>query len=118
MIDATTLFKGTTIFSPWFPRQAGMLRVTAECVVVNGATLTVKLYTKNVGDVGDGDPVDEGTSITLSAAGRSTAEWRTVESEEGVLELLRFQYVVTGSVATNWILFRLLPPIWFDAVAG
>lgn len=117
MIDATLLFNGTIVYSPWFPRQADMLRVTAECVAVNGATLVVKLYTKNNVDVGDGDNVDSGTNITLTAAGdRIVAEWKTVGGQEGVEQLLRFQFTVTGENPTDWILFRVLPASWFDAV--
>ena len=96
-----------------------MLRVTAECVAVNGATLHVKLYTKNAEDPGDGNPVDENVSIVLSAAGRSTAEWKTVANEEGVQQLLRFYFDADpGEEGESdlWILFRLLPAVWFDAV--
>jgi len=119
MIDAMLLLKGTTVFSPWFPRQADMLRVTAECVAVDGATVTIKLYTKNLEDTGNGDPVDENVSISLNSIGqRITEEWKTVVSQEGVQQLLRFQYVVTGSATNDWILFRLMPAVWFDAVKG
>ena len=117
MIDATLLFAGTVVYSPWFPRQADMLRVTAECVAVNNTSLDIELFTKNSEDTGDGDPVDVNVSITLSAAGRSTAEWKTVEGQEGVEQLLRFRYTVGSDLTSNeWILFRLLPAVWFDAV--
>lgn len=118
MIDGTLLFKGTTVFSPWFPRQADILRVTAECIAVNGATITIKLFTKNLADPGDGTQVTGSPSITLSAVGRSTAEflYDPVQEGWGIAELLRFQFAVTGSNATDWILYRLLPAVWFDAV--
>lgn len=119
MIDATLLFKGTTVYSPWFPRKADMLRVTAECVARLGATITVKLYTKNEEETGDGDPVDESVTIALNTAGqRTTAEWKTVAMKEGVQQLLRFRYEVTGTNDTDWTLFRLLPAVWFDAVSA
>lgn len=116
MIDATLLFEGMTVWSPWFPRQADMLRVTAECVAVDGVSLEIELYTKSTDEPGDGLPVDESTSITLSATGRVTAEWATVANEEGVEELLRFKYTVGAEASNRWILFRLLPAVWFDAV--
>jgi len=122
MIDATLLFAQSEtdhIYSPWFPRQADMLRVVAECVAVNGAALVVKLYTKSLSDPGDGDPVNTSVSIELNAVGRSAAtEWKTVSGQEGVQQLLRFRYTVTGESSNNWILFRLLPAVWFDAVVG
>lgn len=118
MIDATLLFNGVTSYSPWFPRQADMLRVVAECVAVSGATITIKLYTKNEEQTGDGLPVNENVSIVMNSPGRSTpAEWKTVVSQEGVRQLLRFRYEVTGTNNNDWILFRLLPAVWFDAVA-
>ena len=120
MIDATLLFYGTTVFSPWFPRQADMLRVVAECVAVNNATLVISLYTKNVEDTGDGNPVNEAVEITLNSIGRSSvAEWKTVPPEDGVQQLLRFRYSVVGDegAPNDWILFRLLPAVWFDAVS-
>lgn len=115
MIDAILLMTGTTVFSPWFARQADMLRVTAQCIVTNNATITIELYTKNSEETGDGLPVDETVDIVLSTADRETEEWKTVVSQEGVQQLLRFRYVVTGDEGA-WILFRLLPAVWFDAV--
>jgi hypothetical protein len=120
MIDATLLMAPTTVFSPWFPRQADMLRVTAELIALSGSpTLTIELYTKNAEDPGNGLPVDEGVEIQLSSPGRSTVEWKTVVSEEGVQQLLRFRYTVTtGEETQAWALFRLLPACWFDAVSA
>lgn len=116
MIDATVLFNSMEVYSPWFPRQADMLRVTAECVAVLGATVTIDLYTKNSEDTGNGNPVDENVSIVLSTQGLQTAEWKTVVSQEGVQQLLRFKYKVTGADDYEWVLFRLLPAVWFDAL--
>jgi hypothetical protein len=121
MIDATLLFDSMTVYSPWFPRQADMLRVVAECVAVNGSTLTIELYTKNSEETGDGAPVNTGVSISLSSVGRSAAtEWQTVGGQEGVQQLLRFRYTVAsgGGNPNDWILFRLLPAVWYDTVAG
>lgn len=119
MIDATVLFKDMDLFSPWFPRQADMLRVTAECIAALGAELTIELYTKNSEDTGNGNPVDEAVTIVLNTLGqRETVEWKTVVSQEGVQQLLRFRYSVTGNEDYEWILFRLLPAVWFDALAA
>ena len=69
--------------------------------------------------MGDGSPVDENVSINLAGSpGRVTAEWKTVTNEEGVEQLLRFKYTVSSEGANDWILFRLLPAAWFDAVAA
>lgn len=119
MIDATLLFDGSTVYSPWFPRQADMLRVVAECVALNGAALTITLYTKNSDETGDGANVDTAVSITLNTIGRNApAEWRTISGQEGVQQLLRFRYEIAGGSPNDWILFRLLPAVWFDSVAA
>ena len=117
MIDATTLFNSMDVYSPWFPRKADMLRVTAECVALQGeATVTIQLYTKKYSDSGDGELVDENVEIELDAPGRVTEEWKTVVAQQGVEQLLRFRYTVSGSEDDEWVLFRLLPATWFDAL--
>ena len=118
MIDGTLLFAGTAVFSPWFPRQADMLRVMAECIALSGASVRIDLYTKNEEDTGDGSAVDDGVYLTLGSVGRSMAEWVTTVGDPGVLQLLRFKYTVTGEGSNDWSLFRLLPAVWFDAVDG
>jgi len=118
MIDATLLFSGMTVYSPWFPRQADMLRVTAECMALYNTSVTIELLTKNEEDTGNGDPVDESVTIVLDAVERVTAEWKTVVAQEGVRQLLRFRYNVGADPTNEWILFRLLPAVWFDAVSA
>lgn len=113
------LMRSTTEFSPWLPRQADMLRFVAECVAVDGVNLELELFTKNSNETSDGDPVEENTSIILNSPGRSAAtEWKTMPGEQGVEQLLRFRYTVTGDEGPGWILFRLLPACWFDAVVA
>jgi hypothetical protein len=87
-----------------------------ECIATDAATLTIDLYTKDSETSGDGDPVDTNVSISLSGAGRSTAEWKTVAMQEGVLQLLRFRFNMDENESNTWLLFRLLPAVWFDAL--
>lgn len=114
------MFRTTAeVFSPWFPRQADVLRVTAECVAVSGARLTVRLYSKNENATTnfDGADVDALTALTLSSEGRSAAEWVSPSPPRtGVKQLLRFGFAVSGSSSTDWIRFRILGPVWFDAL--
>jgi hypothetical protein len=120
MIDATLLFKGASVFTPWFPRQGDVVRVTAECVVVSGATLTIRLFGKNSDDPGDGTDLDSGTTIALSTPGQVSAEWKNPSPPTlGVVkQLVRFKLSVAGSNATDWILYRILPACWFDALTA
>ncbi len=92
--------------------------MTLELVAVSGATIVVELFTKNSEDSGDGQNADSsGTpqSITASSAGRTTAEWLAAGTIS-LLELVRYRFRVTGSNAFDWALFRMLAPVWFDAV--
>lgn len=88
--------------------------ITPEVVAINGATLTIDLFTKNTEDAGDGTNADAGTSISVGGTGRITVEWT---SGTAILEeLVRYRFTVTGSNVSDWVLFRILPPVWFDSV--
>lgn len=121
MFDAQLLFPGAagaalSFYSPWFPRQGDNLRVTVDVVQRVSSQLTVRVFTKNREDTGDGTDADVGTSIVASATGRSTAEWTS--GTAGLKEMVRYKYTVqsTGTGATDWVLFRMLTPVWFDTV--
>ena len=103
-----------SVFSPWFPRGGDNLRATLE-VVKRGtaATVTVRVFTKNTEDTGDGTDADSVT-IAGGAPGRTVAEWATGASK-GVKELVRYKFTVSGNAA-DWTLFRMLPAVWFDSV--
>ena len=124
MFDAQLLFPGSVpatgikVFSPWFPRQADSLRVTLEVVQINGATIKVELFTKKAEDSGDGANADSGgtpTNITASAAGRTTTEWLATGTIT-ISELVRYRFTVTGADVSDWVLFRMLSPVWFNSV--
>lgn len=103
--------EGTLVFSPWFPRQGDNATFTLEVVATNGVELDVQVFTKNVEDPGDGTPV-LGGAIALSAPGISRGAW----GPDTLLELVRYQFVARGEGL--WVLFRMLPPVWCDSVAG
>jgi len=98
----------TKVYSPWFPRQADNLRATAELAATSGGVLTVKVFHKNTEDTGDGSEY-VGTSISLSSTGRDDAEFT------GLKEMVRYQFTC-GDATGDWVLFRMLPPVWFDTV--
>lgn len=121
MFDAQLLFPGAagaalSFYSPWFPRQADNLRVTVDVVGRVSSQLTVRVFTKNNEDTGDGTDADVGTSIVASATGRASAEWTS--GTAGLKEMVRYKYTVqsTGTGATDWVLFRMLSPVWFNTV--
>lgn len=120
MFDSQLLFCGSVpatgilVYSPWFPRKGDSLRATAELVQVNGGTLKVEVFSKNTEDTGDGTNADAATNITLAATGRTTAEWTSGTAT--LKELVRYRFKVTGTVVSDWVLFRMLSPVWFDTV--
>lgn len=98
------------MYSPWFERKADNLRVSAELVAVNGATITVKVYSKATSTTGDGTNVSPVSSnIALSSVGRDTKEYT------GLNELVRYGFECSGTT-DSWALFRALPPVFFDTV--
>lgn len=114
MFQAQMLIAGaatTKVYSPWFEKKGDSARVSAELVAVNGATLTVKVYSKAKSTTGDGGtaltPVT--SNIALNTAGRDTKEYT------GLNELVRYGFECSGT-AGSWALFRALPPVFFDAV--
>lgn len=98
------------VFSPWFPRQADNAVFTLEIVAKQGSTkLTVQLFTKTTDDAGDGGAVASPTDV--GSVGR------TALPQEGEMQtLVRYRYTASAGSAGDWILFRLLPPVWYDTV--
>lgn len=117
MFEAQLLIRGSsalTIYSPWFPRQGDSLRATLEVVAIagTGTSINVEVFTKNSEDAGDGTDAAAGTDINRTSAGRETVEW--LKSLE---ELVRYKYTVDSTNdPAAWVLFRMLPPVWFDSV--
>jgi hypothetical protein len=123
MFDAQLLFCGSVpatgikVYSPWFPRQADHLRASLEVVQINGATIKVEVFTKNSEDGGDGADADSGggSFISTNVVGRTTTEWYSTGTI-ALLEMVRYRFTVTGATTAHWVLFRMLAPVWFNAV--
>ena len=108
---------GTTykVFSPWFPRQGDNAIYSIETVEQDGSPqLTVHAFTKNSEDAGDGLDASGGTSLSASATPGDTDSDTWAQT---LKELVRYEFTIkTTSGAGEWILFRMLPPVWFDDV--
>lgn len=118
MFQAQLLMAGTDVYSPWFPRGGDYLRATLEVVAQSGGNnLTVRVFSKKAEDTGDGANADNGdtTTIVRNSAGRTTTEWQGKSLTPGLSELVRYKFSLAGS--TGWSLFRMLDPVWFNAVA-
>ena len=96
-------------YSPWFPRGGDILRATVEVIAKNGSDgVVVSIYHKNREDTGDGTSLG---TMTQSTVGRGTSEFT------GLKELVRYKFD-PGSTTGNWVMFRILPVVWADAVRG
>lgn len=111
MFQAQYLPNGADLYSPWFTRQGDNLRATVDIVAVGSSgLLTVTVHTKNSDDTGDG-----GTALAEAAGDLSSVGVGRQWAEFGpgtVKELVRYKF----SAATNWVMFRVLTPVWFDSV--
>ena len=113
--QAVLLRRGAVIYSPWMERRCDRLRATAELVMTSGDSLTVDLFTKKPEMRGNGTLVDSGTKIVLTTAGRQTKEWNPYTGT-GMAGLVRYRFTVGTSTALGTVIFRMLPPIWFDSL--
>lgn len=110
MFDAQVLLAGSDIYTPWVPRGGDNFIATLDVIDIDNATITIRTFTKNSEETGDGTDADASTTIARTTVGRSQAEWN------GVLdEWVRLKISVTGQDG-KWVLFRMLNPIWFDSV--
>lgn len=116
MIPGTTAFVGLSTLSAWMQRPADNARFSFQAIDYGGAatpvvTLTIRVYHKNRDDTGDGTPITS-PSITL-VAGTDVAGTVKVAEWDSLKELVRFEYVVTGTQG-HWINFQHLAPVWFN----
>jgi hypothetical protein len=104
------------VYSPWFPRGGDNARFTLEIVAVGNVSgsvaLQVDIYHKNSEDTGDG-----GVHTSNLFSGLTSAAGRSTQEVEALKELVRYRYVVKDG-SSDWVLFRMLPPVWFDAVSA
>ena len=101
-----TLFKGLTVYSPWFSRRANAATFLAQTVARVGATCTITVQTKLASDIETGNITDLANTITCNAVGTTSAR------NADLKELVRFKYVLTGTNSTDWIHFLVLEPQW------
>ena len=120
MFEGQLLIKSSTaVYSPWMPRQGDYIRATVDLIARKGTTgsLKVQLFTKNHEDPGNGTDVDSTTPTEISAGsvGQSSATW-TPTTGIGLEELVRYRFETDSLGTDEWVVFRMLAPVWWDAV--
>ncbi len=110
------------VYSPWFPRGGDHARFTVDVVSMGQSgggvpEILVRVWTMSTEETGDGADADATVSIVRTTVGRTIQEWLST-STTGFKELVRYKFSVsnTSDVGTVWALFRMLSPVWFDAV--
>ena len=124
MFDGQLVFPGPNpqvpyrLFGPWMTESPRLGMMTVDVGAISGpAVVEIELFTKNTEDAGDGTNADAmaATMIVANAIGRQTVEWFSA-GNIALKELVRYRFSVTGNAQTDWILFRMLSPVWFDSV--
>ncbi len=111
---------GTTILTDWTVRGGDYLIAAAELLASSSAKIDVFVFTKNRNDTGKGSNIDVNTSITLTSPGLGYNEWSPLTGI-GIKELVRYKFICTvqNPAGPNpSALFRMIAPIWFDAIAA
>ena len=106
------------IYSPWFPRGGSNGIFSIEVIEMDGSSpsVGVDILTKNSEDPGPGATTGITFSLSGSSEGVSTASLESTV-DNGMLELVRYKFTVSGGKG-DWCLFRMLPAVWYDEVAG
>lgn len=103
----------TEVYSPWMPRQGDNIVVTMQTLEHSAATaaLAVQLFHKDSEETGPGTAVS-GSTATRTTAGTSEVEYA------GVKEFVRYKFLCTSTAqdAEDYVLFRMLDPVWYDSV--
>jgi len=124
MFDAQTIqMQGATateLYSPWFPRGGDYGLFTLEVVKMSetgsSLVLSVQMFHKNSDEPGNG--LDVGSAFTRDGSQVTGSPRVTSDITAGFEELVRYKFTLsrTGGSGTNWAVFRMLAPIWYDKV--
>ena len=106
---------GVPVYSPWFPRGGDNLRATVELIASynSSSNITVSVLTKNAEETTDGTAIGSTFASSGGTAGRYAGEFTA--GATALKEMVRYKFD-PGTVTSGWVLFRMLPPVWFDSV--
>lgn len=113
MFQAQYLMQGTTVYSPWMPRKGDTLFFTCDLVSQESGRLEVRVFHKKHED--DGDGIQVGGAISTTTIGQ------TARPAAGLFDLVRYEFKSVSTAGSpdplDRVLFRMLNPVWFDAVS-
>jgi hypothetical protein len=103
-----------TYYTPWFERQADNANFSMELVVnsipSSPGPFTVTVWTKNREDEGSSPGTAVGTFSSIDGGALGMFEASCV----GLKQLVRFQITFRAGAASHGVVYRFLPPTWFD----
>jgi hypothetical protein len=119
MFDAQLLVADAAnfdVYGPWIPREGdnALFSVDVQELSLTGAAqFQVQLETKGHEDAGNGSAISPlQFQIAITSAGQDT---QLVSGQ--LQDMVRYRFIFNDDAAAgDWVLFRMLPPIWFDAV--
>ncbi|MEZ4495175.1 MAG: hypothetical protein R3C29_17905 [Dehalococcoidia bacterium] len=105
-----------SVYSPWVNRMGDNMLYSVDLVDKSGSALQLKVtvLTKNTEDL----PSAQTTLTNITTTG-SGSEVVTEEQAGGIKEQVRYKFELAGTIAAgDWVLFRMLQPIWYDSVTA
>jgi len=113
MFQAQCLFKDNIVWSPWIPRKADNVQIFVDLGDKRGTapSLKVQVWTKSKDTAGAGDQITG--DLDISSVGQLGREYTSCN------ELIRYKFTASSPSGNDYdyVLFRMLSPIWFDDVA-
>jgi len=96
--------------TPWFPKGAdnGVFTMEKPQDTIAGTAVQVKVYTKNREDEGSKPWATVGTFTAVS--GTSFLEVNCSQLKD----LVRFEITFTANAVGQGLIYRFLPPTWYD----
>jgi hypothetical protein len=102
---------GYSVYSPWFVRGGDNALIELEVLQsVGDPVLTAEVATKENDAAGAGTVV--GNSAQVTGTGSTTATQTNV-----LKDFVRYKFTISGD-AGDWVLFRMKPIEWFNAVGA
>jgi hypothetical protein len=99
-----------TYYTPWFPKGADNGVFTLEKILdtISGTAFAVRVFTKNKEDEGSLPGSAVGTFAVLGSSAFYEADCSELK------DLVRFEIKFTAASAGQGVIFRFLPPTWYD----
>jgi hypothetical protein len=99
-----------TYFTPWMPKGAdnGVFTMEKTLDTITGTAVAVRVFTKYREDEGSSPGSAAGTFAALESTNFLEANCASLK------DLVRFEIKFTAASAGQGVVYRFLPPTWYD----